>query len=236
MMKTIFLYLTCVSIPTLFAKPQNNCNQNEYRFSNLYQDRMVLQRGPESATIWGYGTLPEDSDTTVTCTTPSKMEKVFRAFPFQESDNIWRLQLEPQAGGTICTITIQIATGCQISINEVLFGDVYLCSGQSNMVFQMQQIFNASEEWEYSKQYTDIRYTRVVTESAEIPDDTMDINLTHEWSDPTQDQFQYMSAVCFLYARNIYDQVGIPLGLVVSAWGGTHIESWSTPKCLKNVE
>ena len=233
MMKKICLYLICGTIPTLFAKPQNNCNQNEFRFSNLYQDRMVLQREPESATVWGYGKLPQDSDATVTCTTPAKMEKVFRAFPFQESDDIWKLQLEPQAGGTICTITIQIATGCQISINEVLFGDVYLCSGQSNMVFQMHEIFNASEEWEYSKQYTDIRYTRVVTESAEKSDDTMDINLTHEWSDPTQNQFQYMSAVCFLYARNIYDQVGIPLGLVVSAWGGTHIESWSTPEMLE---
>ena len=194
---------------------------------------MVLQREPESATVWGYGTLPDGSDATVSCSLPhSTLFREQSATPYQDEDNVWKLELEPQAGGTICTITVNTGCGVQISIKDVLFGDVYLCSGQSNMVFQMRQIYNSTEEMEYSKKYTNIKYTRVVTESAENPDDTMDIHLAHEWSDATASQFQYMSAVCYLYARNIYDEIGIPLGLIVSAWGGTHIESWSTPDML----
>ena len=87
---------------------------------------MVLQREPESATVWGYGVLPDGSDVTVSCLSPSNELSTFKAIPYQEDESTWKLELEPQAGGTVCTISVDVGCGGKISIKEVLFGDVYL--------------------------------------------------------------------------------------------------------------
>merc|ERR1712018_494687 len=97
----------------------------------------------------------------------------------------------------------------------------------------MEQIFNATQEMEYSRTYTDIRFTRVPLEEANDPDDALDINLMHDWTDPSDEyNLSKMSAVCFLYARHIYDKLQIPLGLIDSAYGGTPVESWSSLEML----
>lgn len=217
---------------TLMNQDENPCHQNDFRFSNLFQDGMVLQREPEKATLWGYGTLPDGAAATVTCSTPQKTKHSFDGVLRQDAEEMWKLVLEPQVGGAVCTIEINLGCGGQISIKEVIFGDIYLCSGQSNMEFRMGSIYNATEEIDYSRSYTDIRFTKVNHGTAEKSDDTWDIDLAHPWSDSKSNNLNAFSAVCYLYARNIYDKLGIPLGLIESNWGGTHIESWMSPGML----
>jgi len=216
----------------LMNKHDTPCSQNDFRFSNLYQDGMVLQREPEAATIWGYGTLPDGAAATVTCSTQKKTKHTSKGALRQEPEEMWKLELEPQVGGSVCTIEINLGCGGQISIKDVSFGDVYLCSGQSNMEFRMGSIYNATEELEYSRTYTDIKFTKVNHGSSENSDDSWDIDLDHPWSDSTSNNLNGFSAVCYLYARNIYDRLEIPVGLIESNWGGTHIESWSSPGML----
>merc|ERR1719167_1499752 len=70
-------------------------------------------------------------------------------------------------------------------------------------------------------------------DSCPEPDDKMDITLQYGWTDPSNDtNLGAMSAVCFLYARNIYDKLNVPLGLIDSAYGGTTIEAWSSLEML----
>lgn len=224
---TFILSTLLVKGNVLIDQEQNPCSQNDFRFSNLFQDGMVLQREPEAATLWGYGTLPDRAAATVTCSTPQKTKHSFHAVPQQEAEEIWQLELKPQVGGAICTIEINL--GCSIT---VVFGDVYLCSGQSNMEFRMESIYNATEEIENSRVYTDIKFTKVNRASAESSDDALDIDLAHPWSDSTSNNLKAFSAVCYEYARNIYDNLGVPLGLIESSWGQTHIGSWSSPGML----
>ena len=194
----------------------NLIEKDEFRFSNLYQDGMVLQRGPESATIWGYGKLCDGPTAKLSCFTESKRPSTFIFIPHQEELDIWTLELDPQPGGyRLCTIEVNNGCGEEISIEEILFGDVYLCSGQSNMAFVLKNIYNAKEEIEYSRAYTNIRYTKVLLESLETPNDTLDINLYHKWTDPMDERnLDYFSAVCFLFARNIYEKIRVPIGLM----------------------
>ena len=95
----------------------------------------------------------------------------------------WEVELPPQAANTICDISIMYpALPAEVTLTGVIFGDVYLCSGQSNMVFKMKQvgecptfhlqIFNSTEEVEASAGFTDIRFTvlQLTTSDVELED------------------------------------------------------------------
>ena len=103
------------------------------------------------------------------------------------------------------------------------------------MAFAMKNIFNATEEIAMSAPYTDIRFAimpLVASDSQET-----DIAPKIGWSDASDAaDLQWMSAVCFLFARNIYDVTGVPIGLIDSSWGGTRIEAWSTGESLDNCD
>ena len=107
-----------------------------------------------------------------------------------------------------------------LQLNNVLFGDVWLCGGQSNMVFPLNRVYNATQELKDARKYTDIRFTRIKKESAESLDDDMDISMVHDWKQPSSFYLGQMSAVCFLYAKYIYDHIGVPIGLIDSCIGG----------------
>ena len=96
----------------------------------------------------------------------------------------------------------------------------------------MRNIFNATEEIAMSAPYTDIRFSvmSLVTSDQE----ELDIEPKYGWTDSSDNKvLSYMSAVCFLFARNIYDVTGVPMGLIDSSWGGTRIEAWSSSEALE---
>ena len=201
------------------------------RFSNLYQDGMVLQREPEKASIWGYGIIPEGSKALIHCNETNEGLTFMESNIFQTDDQLWKVDVGPIKGGSSCNISVAV-DNINVRLNNVLFGDVWLCGGQSNMVLGMNSIYNASQEMEIAKSYRNIRFTRVNTGSNEIPDDNMDISLAHGWVQPSSKHLGTMGAVCFLYAKYIYDHIGIPLGLIDSSVNGTKIESWSPKNAL----
>jgi len=93
----------------------------------------------------------------------------------------------------------------------------------------MHNIINSEEEIANSAAYADmIRYAMVNNQVHDVDDDTYNQNMQLDWSRADQpDALKKMSAVCFLFARNIYDQTNIPQGLVTADWGGTPVEAWS---------
>jgi len=201
----------------------------EIRFSNLYQNGMVLQREPEKATIWGYGKIPGGTTINVKCLLNGNPTQFDEALTMIQ-DDIWQVQIRPLKATTTCNLTL-IILHQELLLENVLFGDVYLCSGGTNMEFHMGGIFNSTEEIEDAKRYLDIRYTTVIRNGSLDQDDTMDIDLDIPWSSP-QNNLYTMSAVCFMYARYIYDQMKIPLGLIGSYHGDTSIEAWSPQEAL----
>ncbi len=211
------------------------------RFANYIQDHMVLQRAPQRAIVWGFG----DPSTLTTLTMKGKVYiTISRSEPANEvGESIWSVTLDPvsdegpfdihvsqpSANGTLVTITI----------HDVLFGDVWICSGQSNMQMTVSMIFNASEEIANAGNYPKIRVFTASTEPSATPIEEL-VAITLKWSVASPQSvggpdWAFMSAVCWLYGRMIHQALGgRPIGLIATSWGGTAIELWMPPKALQD--
>ena len=189
-----------------------------------------------AATIWGTGEILPGMDVAVYCEENGRRIVTQKATisPCNHVEGDWEVTLPPQVGGAVCDIQI-VGGDEEVGLKKVLFGDVWFCSGQSNMALSMNRIENATEEIAASARYTDIRYSIVKRQA--MPEEQDDAILVIPWSSPDDaDHLAYMSATCFLFARYIYDQLGVPIGLVDSAVGGTHIEAWSNTNALNECE
>ena len=129
---------------------------------------------------------------------------------------MWRVSLPPQSAGTVCNIGVFNENKSEsIQLNAVIFGDVWLCACQSNMGFKIGDVINATDEIEKYSTYTSIRLLTVETvhPTPEHPSNSDDLKpkpwFSYQWQDPsTKEDLELFSAVCFLFARNIYDQLG----------------------------
>jgi len=209
-----------------------------FRFANYYQDHMVLQRAPQRAIVWGYA---DTANTLITLTMGDKIYQTTSSSSLYNAANgsIWALQLDAQTeeGPFQIKVTGKLANGTleTILLDDVLFGDVWFCSGQSNMGFSLRNMFNASVEINNAYKYPKIRlFTVLTTQSYNLEEEVLGIAL--KWSVASNDSVSSgaNSAVCWLYGRMIHEGLGgRPIGLVHSSWGGTSIEWWSPAEALK---
>ena len=127
---------------------------------------------------------------------------------------------------------------------RILFGKVFLCSGQSNMEFSVNQLVNAEEEIEDSSNYPHMRLFQIPPTYYSIPQISAKSVYENGWttSNPKalrgDGNFSYFSAVCYTFGRNLYekyrnDEMQVPIGLLASAYGGTPLQAWSTPNALQ---
>jgi len=207
------------------------------RFAQFFQDGMVLQREPESATLYGFEELIPGTEAGLSCSLKGEYLPLQVGIPVRnglKSEGDWMVELPPQEAGTVCDIVV-VGGEQVLELNQVIFGDVWICSGQSNMVFTMKNIFNHTEEIAAAAAYTDIRFTVIKRVTSEVEEE--DVATATTWTDPSNARaLGAFSAVCFFYAMNVYDQLGVPMGLIDSAWGGTRVEAWSSQDALDACE
>ncbi|CAF4337803.1 unnamed protein product, partial [Rotaria sordida] len=118
------------------------------RFANYLQDHMVLQRAPQSAVIWGFG---EASKLTTLQINNKIYATISRAEPANNlGESIWSITLDPVSdeGPFDIQVTQPLTNGTlyNITLRNILFGDVWICSGQSNMQMAVIDSFNATEK------------------------------------------------------------------------------------------
>ena len=129
----------------------------------------------------------------------------------------------------------------------MIFGDVWVCSGQSNMEFSMggghgwdgNGVFNSTEEIAYMAEYSNIRMFRLAYMYSDEPQDDLSGLDFDAWAKPDEvDKVKKFSAVCLLTARYMADVLGKDkvFGLIDTTWGGTIIEPWSTPEGLETCD
>jgi len=202
---------------------------------------MVLQRAPQRAVVWGFG----DSSKLTTLrinnkiyTTVSRSERINTL-----DESIWSVTLDPisDEGPYDIHVSQPLTNGtlATITLHDVLFGDVWICSGQSNMQMAVSDIFNATEEIENAGKYPKIRVFTAALVPSSTPVEEL-LGIVENWSVASTKSiggpsFTYMSAVCWLYGRMIHEALdGRPIGLVATSWGGTAIELWMPPKALED--
>ncbi len=129
------------------------------KFCRYYGDGMVFQSGPVGPTFWGFINYVGDLSA---C--PIKINIRCQSYESEiavakNSGNVWTTTLPAGKNGLTCNA--QIKRGAQIEQLQYIYGDVFICSGQSNMEFKMRQILNATEELEKAKSYGNIRFLQV---------------------------------------------------------------------------
>src|SRR6185436_60884 len=145
------------------------------------------------------------------------------------SDGKWLIQLPPmKAGGPY---TMDIAGSNKIVLKEILIGDVWICSGQSNMVHQMNIHDVAYAKDIAEANYPEIRHFWIPTlTSLEGAKDDLP---SGNWKSANPIDIRPFSAVAYFFARMIYKKYHVPIGLINASVGGTPIEAWTSEEGLK---
>ncbi|NWR62289.1 SIAE acetylesterase, partial [Bucorvus abyssinicus] len=203
-------------------------------FASYYGDHMVLQKEPAGAVVWGYGA--PGAVVTVVLTGDGGLVVMKKVTRVEGASGMWVTILDPMEPGGPYALTA--AAGSEnATLLDVHFGDVWLCSGQSNMAMTVLQIANASQELAKAARYPEVRLFAVAPARADAElEDLERVGLP--WAVPTaenlgQGNFTYFSAICWLLGRSLYEARRYPVGLVEAAWGGTPIEAWSSRRALR---
>jgi sialate O-acetylesterase len=186
----------------------------------LVSDGMVLQRDI-ALPVWGWA--QPGAAVTVTF-----QDKTYQAVTGQ--DGKWLLKLDKQAAGGPYEMQIK-GDGSVLTIRNILVGDVWTCSGQSNMVFDFNNsranaLYAKDRETSANDQ---IRQILVARGSSAVP--AADFKTTG-WKAASPATLSAFSAAAYFFARNINDKYRIPVGLINTSFGGTRVEAWTSEEAL----
>lgn len=191
----------------------------EVRLPAVFSDNMVVQQA-SPLVVWGWAEAGEK----VRVSLPSQ-EKEVAADP----DGSWRIQLDPvKIEGSF---EIVIKGNNTIVIKNVLAGEVWLASGQSNMHWPLSHALNGDKEVAGSN-YPEMRLFHVPPETADEPARDCDA----KWVVCGPETSGGFSAVAFFFGRHLHEKLGCPVGLIAGPYGGTFIEAWMSDEALRTTE
>jgi sialate O-acetylesterase len=181
----------------------------------LFSDGMVLQQGMK-VPVWG---------------TADDNERVTVQFQSQEASTTakggkWMVRLENLKAGGPFEMTITASN--TIRIKNVLVGEVWICSGQSNMEFPVSACANAKDAVADSKNPM-IRLFTVPHRTSFVPRHS----LTGAWKECRPDTVGGFTAVGYFFGRDVQKAMGVPVGLIETSWGGTLCEAWTSRRALE---
>ena len=193
--------------------------QADVRLPAILGDHMVLQRDTE-VPLWGWAD-PGERVSVQASWQPDAVEAT------ADADGHWRVTIHtPGAGGPH---TITIAGENVLTLREVLIGEVWICSGQSNMEWSFASgVPNREQELATANQ-PHIRLFNVNRKLAAGPLEDCE----GQWQECTSKSVFGFSAVGYFFGREIHQELNVPVGLIGSSWGGTVAEAWMSPESLR---
>lgn len=191
----------------------------ELKLPSVFSDHMVLQRD-KPLPVWGW----DDPGTQVTVTLDGQSARAKA-----DAQGRWQVTLPAHAAGGPFTLTVK-GSGKK-SFQDVLVGEVWICSGQSNMEWPVSRALNAQQEIA-SADFPRIRHIKIPHTPAATPQSDVKSSGWQVCSPTTVAGF---TAVGYFYGRNLLQQLDCPIGLIGSNWGGTRIEPWTPPVGFQSV-
>lgn len=189
----------------------------EIKLPGYFTDNMMLQRDAPIK-IWGWGSKNE----TVTVSIHNQKVKTKC-----KKDGTWEIILSSLPYGGPYSLMVQGKENC-IKIENILIGDIWLCSGQSNMEWTVEQSDNSKQEIQNAN-YPEIRSLRVPKDIKNNPQE----NFNAKWEICLPSTVGAFSGVAYYYARALYKEMQIPIGIINASWGGTDIETWISNEAFK---
>jgi len=191
--------------------------QATIRLPKILSNDMVIQRN-KPITLWGWADANEKI--TVQFRQQSKSVKANAA-------GKWLVTLSPEAAGGPFEMTFKGKN--TLTLTNVLVGEVWVCSGQSNMEWPLSQANDAEKEINAAN-YPQIRQFLVQKAVSSKPEEDVKEGSWKSCSPETAGEF---TAVGYFFARELYKQLNIPVGLVNTSWGGTHSETWTSREAFE---
>lgn len=188
---------------------------------NIFGDNMVLQRNSE-VKIWGWGNPKEEIKLV-----SSWNNKEYKVTANNQAQ--WELKIKtPEAGGPY---TISIKGYNEVILKNILIGEVWVCSGQSNMEMSVSWGIDNGEEEAKNAANPNIRFFTVPKLTATTPQN----NVLGNWTESTPETMKYFSAVGYFFAKRLREDLkNVPIGLISSNWGGTPAEIWMPAEVVNN--
>ena len=211
-MKKLFL-LTCMLLACTLMQAQNK----NLWMPRFFADGMVLQRNAKIP-MWGRA----EAGTNVTVTMGGKTAKTT-----VKADGTWKVYLPAMKAGGPHSLVVTAKKAGDITrkeIQNVLVGDVFLCSGQSNMELPIRRCMDvvAAEVKDYSN--NQIRYLKFPHQFNFVrPNEDVQ---TLPWQNITPQNCAEVSGICYFMARELQKEYGVPIGIINSAVGGTQVQAW----------
>jgi len=208
------LFLSVLMLGVLLQATWSNISLPE-----IFADNMVLQQHSE-VTLWGWAKAGE---TVVVKAGWLDAEVSARV----GSQGTWKIILKtPGAGGPY---NIHFRGYNELTLKNVLIGEVWLCSGQSNMEWTAMMGINNAEEEVRNADYPEIRFFTVYHATSSYPQD----HCTGEWTACTPETMRNFSAIAYFFARKLHKELGVPVGMINTSWGGTPAEAWMPEELIQ---
>ena len=199
-----------ISLQSVFA---------EVSVARIFSDNMVLQRGI-NAPVWGTAAPGEKITVEINGLISSTITS---------KDGKWKVYLPVfEAGGSF---DLTVKGDNEVVFSEVIFGDVWVASGQSNMEWRLENATNGEEEVKNAN-HPDIRLFYVPKRVGKSPKDDLEGG---QWDKCTPDAAKEFSAVAYFFGRELQKDLNVPVGLINCNWGGTPAEAWTSSEILKTL-
>ena len=199
----------------------------QVKLSPIFSDNMVLQQQTK-APVWGE-------------TKPYKKVEINTSWDQKkytvqaDSQGKWKTEVvTPVAGGPY---SITIFDGKKVKLSNVMIGEVWVCSGQSNMEMQVEgwgKVMNYQQEKEEAENYPNIRF--LLVEKATSPRPINEIKAAENgWQVCSSKTVADFSAAGYFFGRDLHKYQNVPIGLIDTSWGGTYIETWTSKEALATM-
>lgn len=211
MKRTLFFFILCFMLKLHVIA--------EVRLPHIFSDNMVFQQN-QSIRIWGWA----DKKESVEIRFLDQVKKVKA-----DKDGSWQVELSPVLYGGPYELNVKGKDNA-ICLKNILVGEVWLCSGQSNMEWVVGNVRDAQIEIG-NADYPLIRSFNVSKDMSMKPKD----DLNGVWTVCSPQTVSDYSAVAYFFARKLYQELNVPIGIINSSWGGTDIESWTSAAMFEQL-
>ncbi|APA00967.1 sialate O-acetylesterase [Flavobacterium commune] len=191
---------------------------SQIKLPKLISDGVVLQRN-EKVKIWGWASPKE------------KIKLEFKSkvyFTEADQEGNWNIILQAEKAGGPYQMALKASN--EIVIKDILFGDVWICSGQSNMELPMERLKEKYGEVIKNAKNANIRHF-LVPDKYNFQKEQADLD-SGNWISASPETVLNFSGVAYFFAKNIYEKHQVPIGLINSALGGSPIEAWLSDTAL----
>ena len=178
---------------------------------------MVLQRNSE-LTFWGWG-IPGE---TISIAPEWMKGEIIKT----QVNNTGKWSARVPSGEAGGPYEIRFSGSSEVTLTDVMLGEVWLCSGQSNMEWSANHGIKNGDEETANAHCPNLRIFHVARIAAPFPQE----NCFSQWTQCTPETMRSTSALAYFFGRNIQEELDVPVGIIVAAWGGTTAETW-TPRC-----